>query len=271
MTTELTRRRLLWISLVAASGYFLFTLVLAAFGTVNQTWYHVGLAVYGILFAGALAGFFAEGLTSEPEPEGPEGAAEPEVPALEPADDEPETAGPSRAAASDPAQVVERVHYLSPHGEVREVRNRDGPRLLVEDDGRTRDLDEIVEELAPPETLEGGDPPTARELSAALERWGRVRTPPEVPARAVGGPTEYREGHAFLTPRGQVIRVTRRDGDDPPRTTYRVEDIEGVRHLEDIEDALGTLDEGDPLEAPSPDEVEKALAVRGSIAGGDRS
>lgn len=258
--------------LVAASGYFLFTLVLAAFGTVTQTWYEVGLAVYGVLFAVALGGFFAEDLTREPEAdsEAPEGAAETEARALEPADDEPRREVPDREAVSEPAQVVERVHYVTPRGEVREVRNGDGPRFHVDDAGQTRTLDELVEELGRPEALDGeGRIPTDRALTEALERWGRIRTPPEVPSRAVGGPATYAEHHIFLSPRGQVVRVTRGDGTGPPRTTYRVEDVAGVRDLEDVEDALADLDEVHTFEAPSPDELEAALAARGSIAGGD--
>ena len=165
---ETLRRRMLWIALVAAAGFFLLSLLLAALGALTSGWYLVGAAVYGAVFVVAIIGFATE--------RGPIEATE-RVMVL--------TAQPTNGHSAEVVEPVvtssrERVLYTTPRGQVLEssTASSDGTSrrgYAVETEGRRADILDVESRVDERGFAAGKGEPSSSELRAGLLRWGRIR------------------------------------------------------------------------------------------------
>lgn len=165
---EITRRRMLWIALVASAGFFLGTMLVAAAGALNAGWYLLGAVVYAAVLLLAVIGFLTE--------RGPETVAPAQPIVLQTVQAAPPA--PAPAAEPQPVFVQERVVYTTKSGQVLEVSH-------TADGETTRDFDiehgahrtGLADAASRIEALghAPGEPPGPGELRAALLRWGHIR------------------------------------------------------------------------------------------------
>ncbi|MCA1812462.1 MAG: hypothetical protein LC624_00750 [Halobacteriales archaeon] len=166
---------MLWTIILVSCAFFVFTLLVAATGTLTEGWYLAGAAVWSVLLVLAFVMLVTER----------DQAAQPVVVQQTPAQALPVMVMPVMAAPPLQAPPVaerivrtERVVYSTPRGQVIEVRegsNGSSRRtFIVEGDHEPLTSDD-VERIVDARGWPAGERPDEEHLRAALQRWGRIR------------------------------------------------------------------------------------------------